>query len=132
MDHFLNNVQAQPFWVQFLMVVLALLLIGSFFYVVGTLIFGIYRAFRPKQETPESTTLPGSGVMVGIFYLGRKLVGAFLIGLGSLLLWEMATMLSAKDMTYKVVFGMGGCAVVMIIGGVLCLITKKGEKALKE
>jgi len=132
MNHFLNSVQAQPLWVQFLMVVLAFLLIGSFLYVVGTLVFGIYRAIRPRQSPPEDIPLSANPVMAGVVHIGRKLAGVFLTGLGGLLLWEMSTMLSAKDLTYKVVVGMGGCAIGMIIGGILCLIAKKGEKAFKE
>lgn len=81
---------------------------------------------------PVDDSLPTEGVWINAFYLGRKIAGVLLIGLGSLLLYEMVTMLSASDMTRKVVLGFGGCGVMLIMGGVLCLIAKKGEKALES
>lgn len=65
------------------------------------------------------------------FHVARKITGVLLIILGLVLLWEMVTMLSSNDYTLKVLFGFGGVALMLIIGGVLCLITKRGEDALK-
>ena len=65
------------------------------------------------------------------FHVARKITGVLFITLGLVLLWEMATMPSSSDFTSKVLFGFGGIALMSIIGGVLCLIAKRGEDALR-
>ncbi len=146
MEDFLKNMMLQPLVIQVLTFALVLLVTGFLLYVLISLFLGIYGLFRKNdkaaggaiaatgQESAENTqtVMQQPTVFARLFYLGRKILGIMLIALGGFLIWEMATLLSARDLTIKVVCGIGGCGICLIIGGILCLITKQNEKAFKE
>jgi uncharacterized membrane protein (DUF485 family) len=147
MEDFLKNMMLQPFMIQVLMCALVLLVTGFLLYVLTSLFLAIYGLFRKndkmagggasaaaRQEASENAeaVMQRRNVFARLFHLGRKILGIMLIALGGFLIWEMATLLSARDLTIKVVCGIGGCGICLIIGGILCLIEKKNEKAFKE
>ena len=147
MEHFLKNMMLQPFWIQVLMFALVLLVTGFLLYVLTSLFLAIYGLFRKNdkmagggasaatgQEAAENTenVMQRLTVFSRIFYLGRKILGIMLIALDSFLLWEMAAISSVSDLTIKVICGIGGCGICLIIGGILCLIAKQNGKAFKE
>jgi len=147
MEDFLKNMMLQPFLIQVLMIVLVLLVAGFLLYVLISLFLGIYGLFRKNdkmagggaraatgQESAENTetVMQRRTVFAWLFYLGRKILGIMLIALGGFLIWEMATLLSARDLTIKVVCGIGGCGICLIIGSILCLMAKQDQKAFKE
>lgn len=92
-------------------------------------LLAISKARQGKNET-EQRAFWQSGRATP-FHVARKITGVLLITLGLLLAWEMTTMLAPSDFTGKVLFGFGGIALMLIMGGVLCLIAKRGEDALK-
>jgi predicted phage tail protein len=143
MEDFLKNMMLQPLVIQVLTFALVLLVTGFLLYVLISLFLGIYGLFRKNdktaggaiaatgQESAENTEaiMQRQTVFARLFYLGRKILGIMMIVLGGFLIWEMATLLSARDLTGKVIYGIGGCGICLIIGGILCLIAKQNEKA---
>jgi len=92
-------------------------------------LLAISKAKQGRSDTEQHTIWRSKWATP--FHIARKITGILLICLGLVLIWEMATMLSLRDLAGPGLFGFGGGALMLIMGGVLCLIAKHGEDAMK-
>jgi len=140
MEDFLKNMMLQPFVIQVLMLALVLLVTGFLLYVLTSLFLVIYGLFRKNDKMAGGGASAATGQVVAenteavmqrrtvfarLFYLGRKILGIMLIALGGFLIWEMATLLSARDLAGKVVYGIGGCG--LCAGAIILIVSERNN-----